>query len=116
MDLELFQLSDYREFLSIVYTRKKREKTYFSYDFIAAKIGSKSRSYISRIMKGSRSITIPNCFKLSQALELSTAESDFFFNLVCYNQASNDLEKNYFGDKLNHIRVNLDLPGLSQAS
>lgn len=116
MDMAIFQYSDYRKFLSMIYNRRKKETPYFSYEYIAMKTGSKSRSYIYRIMKGERSLTIPYCLKLSQALGLSAAESDFFFNLVCYNQASSDIEKSYFGDKINQIRANLDLPGLSQAS
>lgn len=99
----LFEYDDYRAFLKDYYSFQKETKHFFSYQYLADKAGFKSKSFLYRIIMKGRSMSAASSIKLAKALKLNRDETEFFENLVGYNQAKSEEEKEYYFSKL--IRV-----------
>ena len=96
----LFEYTDYRKFLRDYYDSKKREKKGFSLKVLADRAGFKARDYVLRVMNGSRNLSQSGVYMLSRALRLSEKETDYFTNLVSFNQADMPREKDFFLRKM----------------
>lgn len=99
----LFEYTDYRKFLRDYYDSKKREKKGFSLKVLADRAGFKARDYILRVMNGSRNLSQSGAFMLSRSLRLSEKETDYFTNLVSFNQANMSREKDFFLRKMAEV-------------
>jgi uncharacterized protein (TIGR02147 family) len=102
--ITVFDYTDYRKYLEDYYQEKKRTEPEFSYQHLAEKAGFNNRGFIYLIVKGKRSISKTNCFKISQALEHNKYEAEYFENCVAFNQAKGLKEKNHFFERLCSIK------------
>ena len=107
--INIYQFTSYRDFLKEFYEEKKNEYSYYSYQYIADKAGYKSKSFFRDLILGNKNLTIPSLFKLNQVLELNHKEFEFLTNLVHYEQAEGQEEKDYFLDKIIDSKVNSKL-------
>jgi uncharacterized protein (TIGR02147 family) len=99
----LFEYTDYRKFLRDYYGSKKGEKKGFSLKVLADRAGFKARDYVLRVMNGSRNLSQSGAFMLSRALRLSEKETDYFTNLISFNQANMPQEKDFFFRKMAEV-------------
>jgi uncharacterized protein (TIGR02147 family) len=99
----LFEYTDYRKFLRDYYDFKKGEKKGFSLKVLADRAGFKARDYVLRVMNGSRNLSQSGAFMLSRALRLSEKETNYFTNLVSFNQANTPCEKDFFLRKMAEV-------------
>jgi uncharacterized protein (TIGR02147 family) len=103
----IFAYTDYRKFLSDYYEHHKAVNPAFSYQLLSNKAGFSNRGFLYNVIIGSKNLSKSSAVKLSQALQLRPVEADYFENLVSFNQSKNLRERNYFFDKLNAIKSNL---------
>jgi uncharacterized protein (TIGR02147 family) len=96
----LLSYTDYRCFLRDYFNDKKQRNKAYSYKILADRAGFKARDYLLRVMNGSRNLSQSGVCMLSQALGLSEKESDYFANLVGFNQAKRPREKDFFYEKM----------------
>ena len=99
----IYSYTDYRTYLKDYFSFKKAQKSSFSLKILADRAGFKARDYILRVMNGTRNLSQTGSFKLSEALQLSEKQSEYFINLVAFNQAETPREKEYFYLKLAQI-------------
>jgi uncharacterized protein (TIGR02147 family) len=99
----LYAYTDYRAYLRDYIAFKKANNGGFSLKIIADRAGFKARDYILRVMNGTRNLSQSGCFKLSEALQLSEKETEYFINLVAFNQAETPREKEFFYAKMAEI-------------
>jgi uncharacterized protein (TIGR02147 family) len=99
----LYSYTDYRTYLKDYFAYKKAKNNGFSLKIIADRAGFKARDYFLRVMNGTRNLSQSGCFKLSEALQLSQKETEYFINLVAFNQAETPREKEYFYFKMAEI-------------
>ncbi len=99
----LFEYDNYRIYLRDYYDREKADKPYFSYQYLADKAGFKSKSFLYRIITQERRMSAASIIKLSRALKHSRDEAEYFENLVGYNQAKSEQEREHYFSRL--IRV-----------
>ncbi|MBN1757000.1 MAG: TIGR02147 family protein [Chitinispirillaceae bacterium] len=99
----LYSYTDYRAYLKDYFAFKKAQKSCFSLKIIADRAGFKARDYVLRVMNGTRNLSQSGSFKLSEALHLSEKETEYFINLVAFNQAETPREKEFFYLKLARI-------------
>jgi uncharacterized protein (TIGR02147 family) len=92
----LYFYSDYRHYLRDFFSEKKRKNRKYSYKVLADKAGFKARDYILRVMTGKRNLSHSGIFRLAHALGLSQKETDYFSDLVAFNQAATPAEKELF--------------------
>jgi|WetSurMetagenome_2_1015567.scaffolds.fasta_scaffold30548_2 uncharacterized protein (TIGR02147 family) len=97
---KLFDYLNYRCFLKDYFKEQKVKNPYYSYKYIANKAGLKSKSFIHEVVAGKKNLSKTSLFALGKALDLNAKAFAYFENLVAFNQAENDEQKNHFFKKL----------------
>lgn len=100
----VFDYMDYREFLRDVYQENKARNPAYSCRFIARKVGFKSASFFSQILKGRSNISLSTAARFAAFLKLKRKEVDFFEALVLFNQAKSHEEKKQGFERLMAFR------------
>lgn len=83
----IFTYFDFRKFLRDSQAHRRSLRPAFTMEFLAAKVGLKSKGHISLICKGTKGIPEAKVPLFAKALELDERESDFFAHLVRFGQA-----------------------------
>lgn len=96
----LFEYTNYREFLRDWFQEQKETVSKFSYRYFAKKAGFVSANFFKLVVDGKRNLTHESLPKMIKGLTLNKQEEEFFTNLVYFNQAKNDAEKNLFFNKI----------------
>ena len=99
------EYTDYRKFISDYYTEAKAKNPGYSYQVFAIKAGLKSKGFLHNVVQGKRSLSRSNVIAFSQAMKLNRHETDYFENLVAFNQASNLQARSHFFEKLSSIKT-----------
>ncbi|HQC50563.1 MAG TPA: TIGR02147 family protein [bacterium] len=93
---DIFTYMDYRNYLKDVFEELKRERSSFSHRQFASAAGFRSSNFVLLVMQGKRNLSSEATIKISKALKLKKKESEFFENLVRFNQAKTDDERNFY--------------------
>ncbi len=96
----VYDYSDYRQFIKDYYEGRKSANPAFSYRYLAQKAGINSAPFFKFLIEGKRSLTQETVVKVATALKLDDKETEYFGNLVFFNQAKTVKEKSRFFDKL----------------
>ncbi len=95
--ISIFNYSDYRKFLEEYYKSNKKDKSYFSYRYIASRVGFKSAGHFTQILNGQANLSPHLISRFIDFLKLSRREAEYFELLVNFNQAkTHDDKKRYF--------------------
>jgi uncharacterized protein (TIGR02147 family) len=105
----LFQYSDYREFLKDCYASNKARNSAFSYRYLSLKAGINSSAFFKYVIEGKRNLSKGTLLKTCQALGLKDKDAEYFENLVFFNQAKTIREKNLFFDHITKLRGSYDV-------
>lgn len=90
---DIFEYTDYRNFLGDTYSFLKQTKRQFSYRFFSQQAGFHSPNFLKLVIEGKRNLTLDSAEKFVQALDLKKEEALVFRNLVAFNQARSQKEK-----------------------
>lgn len=101
--LDIYGFLDYRQFLDAYYRARKAVDSKFSHRFIG-KEGRFDPGLFSKIIKGKRDISLSMIFKLSAIFNLDKKQSEYFENLVHFNQAPSHQERKHYYEKLMAFR------------
>ena len=102
--LNVFDYTDYRKFLADYYAEQKEKMPQFSYKYFANKAGFKNKGFVFNIVKGVKNLSKTSIFKISRAMNLNKSKSDYFENLVAFNQAKELDEKNHFYTRMETVK------------
>lgn len=103
----IFDYSDYRQYLSDYYAQKKANNTNYSHRVFANQAGLSSPSHLLMIIKGERNLSMKTILKFAEGLKLSSKEKRFFELIVLYNQTEDlQMKAKYFGEMIS-IKANL---------
>ena len=97
---DVFTYLDYRKFLKDAFDEMKAARRSFSHRSFARLAGFSSSNYLMLIMQGKRNLSSQGIQKVARALKLKKSEAEFFENLVRFNQAKTDAEKNVYYDRI----------------
>src|SRR5688572_5070974 len=100
----LFQYSDYRQFLRDVYETNKARTPAFSYRYLSLKGGVNSSAFFKYVIEGKRNLSKGTLLKACLAFGLKDRDAEYFENLVFFNQAKTIKEKNLYFDRLTRLR------------
>lgn len=95
----LFEYFDYRAYLKDYYEEKKKANRNFSHRYIASKVGFDS-GYFTKIIQGTRHISVPMAEKFAAFLHLNFKEAEYFKTLVLFGKAETHSEKKALVEKL----------------
>jgi uncharacterized protein (TIGR02147 family) len=101
----VYLYTDYRKYLADWYEEKKTGNSGFSYRVFARKAGFSDKGYFHSVIHAKRNLAKQSIIKISRAIGHSKAESEYFENLVFYNQETDPNERTYFFEKLNGVRI-----------
>lgn len=87
-----------------MYAHLKSSVASFSFRYFARQAGFASPNFLQLVIEGKRNLTGDSIPKFAKALKLNKQESDFFNNLVLFNQASEPDAKNRFYERMTHNR------------
>lgn len=101
--MNVFDFTDYRKFLEDYYEQKKSTDSSFSYQLMSERAGL-NKGFVYNVIKGKRKLSKSNLLKICGAIGLNKTETDYFENLVGFNQAKSLNEKKHYFDKLNRYK------------
>ena len=107
---DLFQFTDFREYLRRYYDDRKKRNPRFSYQLLAQKAAIRNRGFIYNIIKGTHKVSKDHCRKLSLALNHTKKEARYFAAIVNFTQAKNEEERTEFLEEIRHIRTIENIP------
>lgn len=102
----IFDYSDYRQYLKNVFKEQKALNRSFSHRFVASKLGLSTSNFLWLVMQGKRNLNPSLCLKLSELLKHAPRESDYFESLVNFGQAKTHREKDKHFVSMSGLRRN----------
>jgi uncharacterized protein (TIGR02147 family) len=95
----IFEYSDYRQYLSDYYSQKKSSNPGYSHRVFARQAGLSSPSHLLMIIKGDRNLSLKTIPKFADGLKLTSKEKRYFELLVLYTQTEDLQQKaRFFGE------------------
>ncbi|HMD69350.1 MAG TPA: TIGR02147 family protein [Chitinivibrionales bacterium] len=93
----IFEYTDFRQYLADFYAFQKRTTPGFSHRLFLQKAGMSGPNFLKNVIDGKKNLSADSIKKFAKACGLSIKETEYFSNLVRYNQARTLQEKqNYF--------------------
>jgi uncharacterized protein (TIGR02147 family) len=86
---EIFEYTDYRLFLRDFYEHSKQKKPYYSFRFIASRVGI-NPGFIFRLMSGKTHLGLKKIETFADLLELNGKEREYFIELVRLGRAKGE--------------------------
>jgi uncharacterized protein (TIGR02147 family) len=106
--ISVFNYTDYRKFLGDYYSEKKSLNSHFSYQVFADKAGIKSKTYLYRVISGSKNLAKCSVLKVAKAINLNYRETEYFTAIVDFNNAKSIKDKEFYFKKIKQLS-----PGIS---
>jgi len=100
----VFEYLDYRLLLRDLYEQHRAEKPFFSYRYIAQKVGFKSAGFFANILQGRRNMSADTAFRFADLFKFGRRETEYFQTLVQYEQAKQHMQKRFYYEKLLAMR------------
>ena len=100
----IYSYKSYRQFLFDFYSEEKKRLKSFTYEKFSQKAGLKARNHIKLVVDGKKNLSLSSLHLVAGALDLNLAEYDYFEALVLFEQASLDIEKTYYSNRLKKIK------------
>ena len=102
--VNVFEYQNYREYLRAYYNEQKATKLSFSYRSFSKKANINTSSFLFHVIQGKKNLTKNTIVKISNAIGHQKEESEYFENLVFFNQAESITEKTYYYSRLIEVR------------
>lgn len=100
----IYEYLDYRLFLKAFLAYRKKESAAFSYRSFSRMAGFRSPNFLKLVIDGERNISLQAIPSFAKAFKLTKTESDFFENLVLFNQAKIAEEKNRYYERISRSK------------
>ncbi len=98
--ISIYNYTTYQLFLKEYYDEQKANNDFFSYQYLADHCGFKSKSYIYKVIKGEKNLTVNGALKIGTFMKLKKQELDYFEAIVLFTNAKNVDEKDFYFTKL----------------
>lgn len=112
---DVLQYVSYREFLRDYYREKKAAAKAFSFQNFARKARITSSGFLLHVMKGERNLSRPVLLKVAQAMGLDRIQTEYFEDLVFFDQAKTQAEKEFYYGKIMAVRQTAQVRGLDDS-
>src|SRR5262249_12944388 len=96
----IFEYSDYRAYLKDLYKNSNLSDKKVSFRYLSRITGFKSPSALKRVMDGKCNLSPESINRCAKAFRLTPSETQFFKNLVFFNQAETLAEKQKFAREI----------------
>ena len=110
--VHIFKYQDYRTYLFDYYKEQKGKHKHFSYRTFSQKAGIHSSSFLHHVIEGKKNLTKNSIVKISKAIGHTRTESDYFENLVFFNQAKSIADKTHYYTRLIEARQPIEIESI----
>jgi uncharacterized protein (TIGR02147 family) len=100
----IYNFSDYREFLKDRYRQLKDSDPLFSFRYFSKQAGFGSPNYLKLVMDGKRNLSSDAIGKFAKGLRLDNHETEFFRYMVEFNQCESEPKRKVYEAKLMYLR------------
>lgn len=100
----IYNFSDYREFLKDRYRQLKEADPLFSFRYFSKQAGFGSPNYLKLVMDGKRNLSSDAIGKFAKGLRLDAHESEYFRYMVEFNQCDHAQKRQVYEAKLMYLR------------
>jgi uncharacterized protein (TIGR02147 family) len=97
--ITIFNYFDYQKYLGDYYEWRKKEDSYFTYRFIASKVGI-DHAFIIKVLQGQKHLTVDCAERFSALLKHTAREKEYFELLILFSRAKSDSETKHYFEKL----------------
>lgn len=112
---DIYRYTDYRAFLRDYFDEQKAANPAFSHQFFARKASIKSSGFVLHVMKGERNLTRPVMLNVARAIGLDSAQTAYFEDLVAFDQAKSQSDRELYFDRIAAKRGQLKLKTLDDS-
>jgi uncharacterized protein (TIGR02147 family) len=109
---DIYRYNDYRAFLRDYFAERKSANAGFSHENFTRRAQIKSKGFLLHVMKNERNLTKPVLLKVARAMGLTPAETDYFEDLVSFDQAKSNSDKNFYFSKIASRRSDVNCKNL----
>lgn len=104
--LNIFEYTDYRQYLRDYYRVRKSQNPHFSFKSFAMRAKLSSPNYLKLVMDGDRRITDKNIHNFIRGLGLEKQDAEYFKSLVYYNESHQSTEdKKHYLDQMISLKA-----------
>jgi len=100
----IYNFTDYREFLKDRYRQLKDADPLFSFRYFSKQAGFGSPNYLKLVMDGKRNLSSDAIGKFAKGLRLDAHESEYFRYMVEFNQCDHVQKRQVYEAKLMYLR------------
>lgn len=101
--MSVFEFDDYRAYLRHYFECAQALNRRYSLRSFSDKLGFSSKDFISRVMKGEKSLTPASIAKIVAGLQFDESEAAYFEAMVLFCQASNGDERENYKKRMEEI-------------
>lgn len=112
---DLFQYSNYREYLQDRIAVQRCNNAKYSYRYYAARSGFASSNFLNMVVKGQRNLTSESIAKIAKGFGLNKRERSYFEDLVLMNQAATHEEKDHYYQRMLRFKPLSEIKQIDQA-
>lgn len=105
LQINIFDYTDYRKYLADFYSGQKRRIAAFSYRYFAKKAGINSIGLYKDVVEGRQNLGKALIYKFSSAIGFGKKESEYFENMVNFNEAKTVEERKMFFERMMSCRT-----------
>ncbi|MBN2036585.1 MAG: TIGR02147 family protein [Chitinispirillaceae bacterium] len=110
---DIYQYTDYRAFLRDYFIKQKAANPAFSHQFFARKANIKSSGFVLHLIKRERNVTKPVLLNIARAIGLDSAQTDYLEDLVSFDQAKTQSDREYYFGRIAAKRKRVKLSALA---
>lgn len=111
---KLYEYIHYREYLKDYFEDRKKRDAKFSHRFLARHLGLAAPNFMMLVMQGKRNITRSLACRISEVLKHGDKEADYFENMVGFEQAKTNKEKDRFFSRMLILRRYCDIKKIEE--
>lgn len=100
ISLNIFDYTEYRKYLSDYYHFMKEQTSFFSHRYFMNKAQIKSPNFLKNVMEGKRNLSRKSIYKFALALGIDKKETEYFYNMVQFEQSKSSEKKQYYYDRM----------------
>lgn len=99
----IFDYTNYQTFLKEYYESEKKKKRFFSYQYLADHCGFKSKTYLFKVIKGEKALTVEGAQKIGTFLKLKKKELAYFEAIVLFTNAKSIEDREKYFEQLQKL-------------
>lgn len=102
----IFNYNDYRSLLRDLFEFHRKRLRHFTFRYFSKKAGLSSPSALKEVMDGKKNLTQRSILQFAIGFNLNKSETEYFTNLVYFNQSQDEKEKNRYYKELLRLQQN----------